>query len=98
MVGAFERTPRSYLWRRAPNARVVRFLNFIIMVRIHENKLIIEIETATPQEDLWLLNRSLLQLLLDNHEDYNDPFDPKISVYYFLQDIALTDVQLAKGI
>lgn len=67
------------------------------MVYIKQNKLIIEIETESPHEDLHLFNTDLLQILLDSNECYIK-HDPKLSLYTLLRQMAPNTLQLQKGV
>jgi hypothetical protein len=67
------------------------------MVHITNNRLHIEIETTSPHEELHLLSKDLLQLLLDSNECYLQ-HDPKLSVYQLLHQMVPDISQLEKGV
>ena len=67
------------------------------MVHITNTGLTIEIETSSPHEELNLLSKDLLQLLMDNNVDYAR-HNPKVSVYNLLQQMMPDIGQLQKRV
>jgi hypothetical protein len=67
------------------------------MVHKTKNSLVIEIPTLSPHEELNVLSKDLLQLLIDNNSNYVT-HNPKPSVYNLLQQMVPDIEQLEKGV